>query len=162
MTTETSPYAVKIILYAPLLLWMAVIFYLSSMTGSGAVYEMPKIMFLERKGAHIFEYAVLTLLFLRIFVFCIPKNRIRAFWLSAFLAVIYAVSDETHQLFVFGRTGKATDVLIDSVGVGLALIGVWFLLKQRWLFVDTFFPKSTSKSRLRHLPRKKKKPTIKV
>lgn len=113
-------------LYMPVLLWMAVIFYLSSMPGSGVEYEMPTLLLLERKGAHIFEYFLLTLLSARIFVFHMPRNIARSLWLSASFALMYAASDEIHQLFVFGRTGKATDVLIDGIGILFATVFAWF------------------------------------
>jgi VanZ family protein len=111
--------------------WMAGIFYLSSVPGSGSYYEMSRVLFLERKGAHIFEYFILTLLFLGILRLELPKNRIRVLWLSAFLAISYAITDEMHQLFVFGRTGKATDILIDSIGILLACTLSFFLMSSK-------------------------------
>ena len=46
--------------------------------------------------------------------------------LSLFVCVLYAISDEVHQLFVSGRGAQVKDVLIDSagaiVGVGLYLV----------------------------------------
>lgn len=38
-----------------------------------------------------------------------------------FAAAVYAATDEIHQLFVAGRSGRFSDVLIDSSG---ALLGV--------------------------------------
>lgn len=40
------------------------------------------------------------------------------------IAVIYAVSDEIHQIFVPGRAGRVSDVFIDSGG---ALCGILFI-----------------------------------
>lgn len=145
-------------LYAPLLIWMLVIFSLSAVPGNGAVYEMPRLMLLERKGAHVAEYCILTFLLVRIFMTHLPKNRTRAFALSAFCAILYAVSDETHQLFVFGRTGKATDVFIDSLGVVLAISAVWYGIRCMELFKKEALEKTSAK----RLPRKRKKPTMKV
>lgn len=45
----------------------------------------------------------------------------KAFFFSLIFCLLYAASDEIHQLFVQGRGAKATDVLIDSIG---ALIGI--------------------------------------
>ena len=46
--------------------------------------------------------------------------------LSFLVCVLYAISDEVHQLFVPGRGAQVKDVFIDSagaiVGVGLYLI----------------------------------------
>jgi len=112
--------------YFPLLLWMGVIFYFSSQSGSG--YPIKNWQFyVERKGAHIAEYFILSILFLRIIFI---KKRALIFrkknWIP-YLAVLifsfsYAVFDELHQLFVFGREGKITDVGIDVVGIILALL----------------------------------------
>lgn len=41
------------------------------------------------------------------------------------IATAYAATDEVHQLFVPGRGGQVTDVLLDSAG---ALLGVWLYL----------------------------------
>ncbi len=35
--------------------------------------------------------------------------------------ILYAVSDEVHQLFVPGRGGQLTDVIIDTAGAGAGL-----------------------------------------
>jgi len=44
---------------------------------------------------------------------------------------LYACSDEIHQLFVPGRSGKFTDVLIDSAGALLAVL-LCFLVKKEF------------------------------
>jgi VanZ family protein len=70
-----------------------------------------------RKLAHAAEYALLTLLWawaLR------PATRLNVA-LAALIALGYAASDEFHQTFVAGRSGTPADVLIDAVGVGVAL-----------------------------------------
>jgi VanZ family protein len=89
---------------------MGVIFYFSSQPGSG--YPIKNWQFYaERKGAHIFEYFLLSILFLRIIF---VKGRTLIFrkkaWLP-YLAVLifsysFAIFDELHQFFVFGREGK--------------------------------------------------------
>jgi len=40
---------------------------------------------------------------------------------AALITVTYAISDEYHQSFVEGRHGTPVDVLIDSVGVAIAI-----------------------------------------
>ena len=50
-------------------------------------------------------------------------------------AALYAATDEVHQLFVPGRSGQVSDVLLDSAGAiaGLALLGgIRFLVQRRW------------------------------
>ena len=36
---------------------------------------------------------------------------------SACIGIIYAITDEIHQLFIVGRSGSIIDVLIDSIGI---------------------------------------------
>lgn len=82
-----------------------------------------------RKSAHFFIYFVLgiTLIsFLR--EFSIPLRRILL--LSIFLAFLYACSDEVHQLFVVGRSGQISDVLLDTFGATVG-IGVYYFLFRK-------------------------------
>lgn len=75
-----------------------------------------------RKGAHMTEYAVLAVL-LYLWLGRWKLSRLRAAGIAAVLAIMYACSDEIHQLFVAGRAGMVSDVLVDSAGamLGLAL-----------------------------------------
>lgn len=74
---------------------------------------------LVRKLAHMTEYASLGVLSCALaLTFGMKiKNLLFAF----LFCVLYSGSDEFHQLFVPGRSGQITDVLIDSGG---ALIGI--------------------------------------
>lgn len=81
---------------------------------------MNKLSNLVRKYAHVILYLVLGILVINAFV----VNEIRgckAFFFSLIFCLLYVASDEIHQLFVQGRGAKATDILIDSIGV---LIGM--------------------------------------
>ncbi|MCM1262354.1 MAG: VanZ family protein [Butyrivibrio sp.] len=69
-----------------------------------------------RKAAHMAEYAVLSVL---IYIWIGKWQAAVAF------AALYAVSDEVHQLFVPGRAGRFSDVIIDSMG---ALLGVFIFM----------------------------------
>lgn len=108
-----------------------------------------KIDFPVRKCAHMSEYAVLSLLSL-LLVFAYGKNmkeysmqasevcsgggKWGRKYLCAFLVTAgYAVTDEIHQVFVPGRAGRFTDVLIDSAGALAALLcaGIIIKLKNR-------------------------------
>lgn len=68
-----------------------------------------------RKGAHMTEFGLLWFLWWWGF-------RYRHAGLAAAVAVLYAASDEIHQHFVPTRHGSPVDVLIDSVGVAIAMI----------------------------------------
>ena len=53
--------------------------------------------------------------------------------LSIIIGIEYAFFDELHQLFVAGRAGKFTDVLIDSIGVaiGVCIMMLFYKLKNK-------------------------------
>lgn len=135
----------RLLFYAlPLVLWMAAIFYMSGSSGSsehsfrllkfllnllapGSAEELsyPSLHAMDyvlRKTCHVTEYAILTLLALRAVHFGRSALTYRHIGTAGGIAVLYAMSDELHQLFVSGRTGKPQDVLIDSIGVCLVLI----------------------------------------
>lgn len=101
-------------------LWAGFIFFLSSQPElqSGLPSQWD---FILRKLAHITEYAILTWLLLRA-LRQHALNKKTALVLAACLAILYAVSDEYHQTFVFGRQGVWRDVLIDGLGAILILI----------------------------------------
>ncbi|MDO5039815.1 VanZ family protein [Clostridium sp.] len=88
-----------------------------------------------RKGAHFSEYLILSLLYFNLLRFYINKNK--ALVLSIILCFLYASTDEFHQLFVEGRAGRFTDVLIDTSGAFTASILVFLvnkILKKRAKF----------------------------
>lgn len=75
--------------------------------------------YIVRKGAHVTEYAMLALAY----AWPLWLRRLRGFCLALVnigLTVIYAITDEIHQIFVPGRSGEIKDVFIDTIG---ALIG---------------------------------------
>ncbi len=74
-----------------------------------------------RKAAHMTEYGILAALW---------YNAIGTVWIAFVITVAYAATDEFHQLFVEGRTGKVGDVLIDAGG---ALIACAIILIVRHL-----------------------------
>lgn len=58
-------------------------------------------------------------------------NGYRAMGLAIFICVLYAINDEIHQLFMPRRGGQVKDVIIDSVGaivgvLGYKIIRAWF------------------------------------
>ncbi|MFH1392302.1 MAG: VanZ family protein [bacterium] len=107
--------------YLPVILWMFVIFYLSHQPDLKSGLATP-IDFVLRKIAHITEYAILCFLLIRA-----TSNKKWSF----LIAFIYACSDEFHQLFILGRHGSPRDVMIDSIGMILA---VYFYDKFKQIF----------------------------
>jgi VanZ family protein len=115
-----------------LVAWACIIFVLSSFPGSSVRYEMPLLIYFERKGAHVFEFLVLS---------AFAYNTLRAFFpkdnfgfsvgLSAAFALAYAFLDEAHQSFVPFREGKLSDVGIDLIGIALFVVGYIFWKRYR-------------------------------
>lgn len=74
-----------------------------------------------RKAAHMTEFGILAVLlyiWLGKWQFTTGKKMLLAISATA----LYAASDETHQLFVAGRSGRVTDVMIDSAGAVLGVL----------------------------------------
>lgn len=72
-----------------------------------------------RKTAHALEFCGLCLLFN--LAFGVTTLKFRPL-ISFILTVLYAVSDEIHQIFVDGRACMFKDVLIDSGGATVCII----------------------------------------
>ncbi len=72
-----------------------------------------KIEFPVRKMAHATEYAILGCLLTNL---CLTFPMRKAYMWGWLMGSAYAATDEFHQLFVSGRSGQITDVMIDSVG----------------------------------------------
>ena len=73
-----------------------------------------------RKIAHMTEFGILFLLVLIPAVLFIKKLSLRT-GITLLITLLYAVSDEIHQLFVPGRSGMLRDVVIDFLGALIAL-----------------------------------------
>jgi VanZ family protein len=89
------------------------------------------IVFTARKCAHLTEYAILGWLYWRILRRPVKADARPWSWRHAGLAIllvaIYAITDEIHQHFVPGREGCLRDVLIDTSGATLGMLGLWRL-----------------------------------
>jgi VanZ family protein len=93
------------------------------------------MVFFARKWAHLAEYALLALLVWRALRRPVRNDSRPWDWRQAFLAlgfvVLYATSDEIHQVFVPSRQASVLDVLIDTTGGALGLLALWIIGK--WL-----------------------------
>lgn len=82
--------------------------------------------FIIRKAAHMSEYALLCLSF----IYGFSKNAVNKYILYSLLCTfLYACTDEFHQLFIGGRAGQFTDVLIDTSG-GLIMVVLIIVIKK--------------------------------
>lgn len=132
--------------------WMAVIFYLSHQPGSassdlssGVVAALlsfmdqvaPNLEFdieifhtFVRKNAHFIAYFLLSLLSLNAWRSSGFRG-LKQLGLGFGMSVLFAVTDEIHQLFIDGRSGEVRDVLIDSAGAGLGVV-VYAVADKLW------------------------------
>lgn len=78
-------------------------------------YVLDYINHVVRKLAHFTEFAILALA-VEFHNWIQKRKGARLILLSIGITVLYAASDEFHQLFVPGRSGEVKDVLIDSAG----------------------------------------------
>jgi VanZ family protein len=105
------PTSAALRLWAPVVLWAAVIFAFSAVPDLGTGLGTWDLVL--RKLAHAGEFAVLGGLLLR---------ALRDERAALAAGIAYAISDELHQHFVPGRVGSPVDVLIDSAGVALGVL----------------------------------------
>ena len=110
--------------------------------------QVDEMHLLIRKCAHLTEYAVLALLLWRAIRQTDGKNlrplvapeRSGGGWnwrearLALLLVMLFATTDEFHQLFVPERTSLVSDVMIDIVGGAAGLFALWILgrLRKHW------------------------------
>lgn len=113
--------------------WLILIYLLSAETGdqsgslsNGILLSIAKLLkisdtkafvdtfgFFIRKLAHFSEYFILYILTYECFK---EYNCPKLIVVSVLFCVLYASFDEFHQLFVDGRCGQLSDVMIDSSG----------------------------------------------
>ncbi len=145
---ENSDYK-RIIIPAFTVLWMAVIFWFSSAPAKESTHMSlsagrmaarifvpafdewapekqdafaEKIDYPVRKTAHAGEYAVLGVwMYGTVNSFSGRKRVCRGVTAWA-AASVYAATDEFHQLFVPGRSGQISDVLLDSTGAAAGIL----------------------------------------
>lgn len=134
------------------ILWMAFIFYMSnqpstvsSAQSSGFIEytsNLPLIgniisklvdiniaTIVVRKSAHMFSYFLLCIL---IFISIYNQNQNgKCLLISFIISVIYACTDEFHQLFIPGRSGEIKDIIIDSMGALISIIIINIFVKSK-------------------------------
>lgn len=135
--------AIKYIFVA---IWMLVIFLMSSEVAGTSSARSDEIVrtiqsigvsastdlltFLVRKAAHISAYFVLGIL-----IFSLLKEYglgvKKMIFISIAIAMLYACTDEVHQVFVSGRSGEVRDVLIDTAGAAVGVV-VYAALPSRF------------------------------
>lgn len=128
----------KIIYPIILFIWMSLIFYNSSLTATDSMsntffltdwlgnifvnstfIKSDLFVTIVRKSAHFIEYFILGFLTVKSLGYYSKKNIIL---ISLIFCIVYALTDEIHQIFVPGRAFMLMDVFIDSVGAITAII----------------------------------------
>jgi len=89
------------------------------------------LLYLIRKSAHAFEYAVLALLAHRALWLSWHKPLRLTSLISGAIVAVAALADEARQGLTFDRTSSGWDVLLDVTAGVLALAGVWFVRQHR-------------------------------
>lgn len=130
----------RIVLIILILLWMNLVFGFSSQNGEisgGLSLKIIKIFVQDenlieilhpivRKLAHFSLYAVGGIL-IYTFVSTFNIRKRNAIFITIGVGLLYAISDECHQMLIPGRSGQATDVMIDTLGVIFGnLFSIWF------------------------------------
>ena len=118
--------------WGPVIGWMIVLFFASATPGP----DIPTFGawdFVVKKGGHMLGYAVLGVLCRRALGW--QRRPVAAAW---FPAVMYALVDESHQMFVPGRHPSLVDALgFDGGGAALGLLVSWVVYRGK--------PRRTSK-----------------
>lgn len=117
------------------ILWTILIFIMSSFNSTDSsnqsnfivniisnIFNINNIELLSliiRKLAHFTEYFILGLLVYNM-IYSYNKKK----YIAIIICILYAISDEIHQLFIPGRSCQILDMLIDSIG---STSGIYFL-----------------------------------
>ena len=107
--------------WIPAALWAGVLFFLSSRSWGDAASRIP----VDDSIVHFLLYFVFGVLLALGRRFAVsPPSLLRVF----IIGLLYALSDEVHQLFVPGRTFEPADILADGLGllIGIGAAHLWF------------------------------------
>lgn len=97
---------------------------LPDITGKGIFNDI-------RKYAHLFEYFCLGISTALFFLELMRGQTVRPVVFSVVSSLLYACTDEWHQLYVPGRAGRISDVGIDLIGIVLGVAAVCLLTGLR-------------------------------
>ena len=91
------------------------------------------LQFFVRKSAHFLIYFMLGVSFCGFALTFDKMTVLFKSFLSFGFSVLYAVGDEIHQLFVSGRSGQISDVILDACGIicGVLFINLAFFVARK-------------------------------
>ena len=126
-TDVTAPTPLR--LWGPFVFWVLLIFALSSYPK--AIIPQSKYISWD-KLAHLTEFGILSYLTARALRFSgIRALASRYLWITTIFGLLYAISDEWHQLFVKGRRASVYDIAADFMGVLLGVLLFALLLRRK-------------------------------
>ena len=134
----------KFILISMVLLCLILIFYFSSENNYESMDTTIKVsrvinveegnLSILRKYGHFIEFFVLEILLLSMFS-CFIKVDFKIYIISLIFCLLYAFSDEIHQLYVIGRSAQVMDVCIDFCG---SIIGSILFIMVYYIYNEGF------------------------
>lgn len=122
------------------IIWMSIIFIFSSFNSDTSTEQSNTIVniianlfninniellsLIIRKIAHFMEYFILGVLVLNML-----RYTNKSITVGIIICILYALSDELHQILTPGRTFKIYDIIIDSLGSVIAILGFKKIIK---------------------------------
>ena len=115
--------------FGPAIAVMGLIFAASATPGS----DLPKFGgwdIFAKKGGHMMGYALLAASYFHV-INNGKKIKLIQFFGAVFLAILYSITDELHQVLTPGRTPSPWDVCIDATG-SIVGLGLWCYIRKRF------------------------------
>ena len=116
--------------WLPLIIWLSIIFIVSSIHGSKLQFlpfntitqvHIAELLSYRQATFHIGEYCLLVILVYRLLKLKLNQPDKFIYLLSFTASTLYAISDEIHQYFVPGRFATLTDLIFDALGIIIGL-----------------------------------------
>ena len=132
----------RFILISMVFICLVFIFIMSSENGSESMSTTIKVsnvinigsFYMIRKSAHFIEFFILEV-FILLMISSFKIIDFKCFILSILFCLLYAISDEVHQLFVINRSASIIDVLIDYTG---SFFGSIFFMLFYYIYNEGF------------------------
>ncbi len=91
--------------------------------------DLSTALFIIRKSAHFFEYAILSILWYSVFIQGGERVSRHPVLMAVLISVSYAGLDEIHHGLLESRTGSFVDVGIDTLGA-ITGVSLWSAIKN--------------------------------
>jgi len=118
---------------SPIALWLPVVLYMAVIFGLSSIAHPPATPGGSDKVLHALSYGVLGWLFARALTGGSGDVTLRAVILTVCFGAVYGASDELHQYFNPPRAVEAADLLADTIGAGLGAgaLYAWGIIRGR-------------------------------